>query len=118
MVQHLFRIICSFLRQNLKTLQHKIRTFSTYYLNGCRPYFKWDDSNKQHRPGIVIGQDGKIIYICYGSRYTRVSAYHIIKLSEEFVNTNLEAVLLLNLLIPHKNNDPDNGEEKNKNAIV
>ena len=75
-----------------KALRCKIQTFSTNYHNDCRVYFKRDDSNKWHVPGITIGQVRKLIYIQYGRSYNRVSANSVIKAGEEFANTNLETV--------------------------
>ena len=44
-------------------------------------------SNKWKGPGIVIGQDGKVVFIRYGSVYVRVSPNRPTKMGEEFRNT-------------------------------
>ena len=68
---------------------------------------------------MIIRQDGKIIYICHGRCYTRVSANHIIKGSQEFANTNLEPVITnksVNTYLKQEDSASDN--EKNKNVNV
>ena len=71
-----------------KALRHKIRTFATVFEQGCRVYYKRDSSNKWKGPGIVCGQDGKIIFIRHGSSIVRVSSNRIIKAGTEFQPTD------------------------------
>ena len=42
--------------------------------------------NKWKGPGVVIEQDGKIIFVCRASIYVRVSANRIMKLNYELKN--------------------------------
>ena len=44
-------------------------------------------SNKWKGPGIVIGQDGKAVFVRHGSVYVRVSSNRLTKMGEEFRNT-------------------------------
>ena len=56
--------------------------------SGCRVYYNRDNSHKRKGPGIVIGQDGKIILIRHGSIYVRVSSNSVVKAGTEFQSTN------------------------------
>ena len=71
-----------------KALRSKMRTFATAFESGCRVYYNRDNSNKCEGPGIVIGQDRKIILIRHGSVYVRVSCDRAIRAGTEFRSTN------------------------------
>ena len=71
-----------------KALRSKIRKFATFFESGCLVYYNRDNSNKRKGPGIVIGQDGKIILIRHGKVYVRVSSNSVVKAGTEFQSTN------------------------------
>ena len=64
-------------------------------------------SNKWKGPGIVIGQDGKVVFVRHGSVYVRVSPNRLTKIGEEFRNTESDNV---------EQHRPCSGSEK-KNVI-
>lgn len=67
--------------QKLKlALKSKIRTSSTVYNPGDKVYFKREKDEKWHGPGKVIFQDGKVIFVRYGSTFVRVSANRLVKM--------------------------------------
>ena len=66
-----------------RVLRYKIRANSEKYESGDKVFYKRENSNQCKGPGFVIGQDGKIIFVCHGSIYVRVSANRIMKLNDE-----------------------------------
>ena len=67
-----------------RALRHKLRSCSINLQQGDRVFYKRQDSNKWRGPGIVIGRDGKVIFVRHGSVYVRVSMNRILKAGEEF----------------------------------
>ena len=66
--------------QKLKlALKSKIRTSNTIYNPGDSVYFKRERDEKWYGPGKVIFQDGKVIFVRYGSTFVRVSANRLTK---------------------------------------
>ena len=63
-------------------LEAKVRTNNQTYVTGDRVYFKRAGYNKWFN-GRVVCQDGKIIFVRYGSYLYRVSANRIIKAGTE-----------------------------------
>ena len=62
-----------------RALCNKICAITASFDQGDKVYFKWDRGNKWKGPAIVIGQDGKMIFVRHGSIYFRISANRIIK---------------------------------------
>ena len=50
-----------------RALRSKIRVSSEKFKPGDKVYYKREVSNKWKGPGIVIGQDGKVVFIRHGS---------------------------------------------------
>lgn len=71
-----------------RALRNKLRSHSNYFTNGDKVYYKREDSVKWKGPGVVIGQDGKVILVRHGSTYVRVSANQILKAGEEFSSSS------------------------------
>lgn len=71
-----------------RALRNKLRSHSNYFTNGDKVYYKREDSVKWKGPGVVIGQDGKVILVRHGSTYVRVSANRILKAGEEFSSSS------------------------------
>ena len=69
-----------------RALRSKIRVSSEKFKPGDKVYYKREMSNKWMGPGIVIGQDGKVVFIRHGSVYVRVSPKRLTKMGEEFRN--------------------------------
>ena len=67
-----------------RALRHKIRTSGEYYQHGDRVYYKRDDDHRWKGPGIVIGQDGKVVFVRHGSMYVRVPPCRLIRCGSEF----------------------------------
>jgi len=67
-----------------RALRHKIRAQSECFQQGDRVYYKRQESNKWKGPGVVIGQDGKVILVRHGSIYVHVSSNRILKVGDEF----------------------------------
>ena len=67
-----------------RALRHNIRESTVYDVeNGQEVYYKRNDSNKWHGPGVVIGRDGKQILVKHGGVYVRVHSYRLRKLPIE-----------------------------------
>ena len=67
-----------------RALRHKIRASGEYYQHGDRVYYKRDDDHRWKGPGIVIGQDGKVVFVRHGSIYVRVPPCRLIRCGSEF----------------------------------
>lgn len=65
-------------------LRHKIRASGECFQQGDRVYYKRDDDLKWKGPGIVIGQDGKVVFVGHGSIYVRVHPCRLIRCGPEF----------------------------------
>ena len=83
-------------------LESKVRTNNQTYTTGDRIYFKRAGYNKWFN-GRVVCQDGKIIFVRYGSFLYRVSANRIIKAGTELSKT-----------LELQENGEDNSEQKNQ----
>jgi len=68
----------------LRALRHKIRAQCESFQQGDCVYYKHQKSNKWKGPGVVIGQDGKVILVRHGSIYVHVSSNRILKVGDEF----------------------------------
>ena len=114
-----------------RALRYKIGANSENYESGDKVLYKRENSNKWKGPGFIIGQDGKIIFVCHGGIYVRVSASWIIKLNHEVkippveniskINSQLAQSLQLSLQkkIRKINQDDDEvGEEDNQENIT
>lgn len=62
-----------------RALRHKIRASGECFQHGDRVYYKRDDDNKWKGPGVVIGQDGKVVFVRHGSIYVRVHPCRLIR---------------------------------------
>ena len=90
-----------------RALNHNIRTYSdTKYLLGDSAYIKRANEKRWRGPGKVLGQDGQLVLIKYGSNHVRVHPCRI--------------TLDQNVTIPLKDtitNDNDNFEQQTFNKL-
>ena len=67
-----------------RALRHQVRATNDHFETGNKVYYKRDDSPKWKGPGMVIGQDGKVVFVRHGSTYARVSPCRLLKVGNEF----------------------------------
>ena len=72
------------------SLDSKNRTFDASYENGDIVWYKRDRDGKWRGPGKVVIQDGKIIFVCHGATYVRLSANRLIKVGKQFEDQERE----------------------------
>ena len=67
-----------------RALKHKVRMSNEFFCSrDNKVFFKRDDCNQYRGPGIIIAQDGKIVFIRYGEQLVRVASCRLVKLSNE-----------------------------------
>ena len=70
-----------------RALRSNIRnTSSDNLVNGDKVFYKRNDDNEWHGPGIVIGRDGKQVMVRHGGTYVRV---HVCRLNRSPDSTNV-----------------------------
>jgi hypothetical protein len=64
-----------------RALRKQIRPSGYRYQKGDRVYYKRPDVEKWKGPGVVIGQDGPLVFVRHGGICVRVHQYRISKTS-------------------------------------
>lgn len=64
-----------------RALRKQIRSIGNQYQKGDHVYYKHPDSEKWKRPGVVIGQDGPVVFVRHGGICVRVHQCRISKTS-------------------------------------
>ena len=67
-----------------RALRSKIRASETFFQPGDRDYYKREGQEKWLRPGKVVFQDGKVIFVRHGSVFVRVSANRLVPAVKQF----------------------------------
>ena len=65
-----------------RALRHQVRPSGKYFGQGELVYFKRDDDKEWKGPGTVIGQDGKVVILRYGSFVVRVHASRVTEVNK------------------------------------
>lgn len=94
-----------------RALRHKVRANSEHFDTGCKVYYKRDDSNKWRGPGVVIGQDRKIVFVRHGNVYVRVSINRLMKCGQELANAEKAAISENQPASDFRKEKPDDCEE-------
>ena len=74
-----------------RALRHRVRVNEQVFQPGDRVYYKREGRNKWLGPAIVIGQEGKVVFLKHGGYLVRVSPNRLIK-TENVVEGQLESL--------------------------
>ena len=67
-----------------RALRGKVTACEQVFENGDKVFYKRDKSERWLGPGIVVFQDGKVVFVRHGGVFVRVSPNRLIKAGEEF----------------------------------
>ena len=71
-----------------RALRHRVRANLEHYMTGDKVYFKREDSNRWHGPGIVIGQERQVVFVRHGGVYVRVPTCRLKKTKSVVISPN------------------------------
>lgn len=98
-----------------RALRKQTRNYDNY-ITGDIVYYKRDDSNEWKGPGVVIGQDGVVVFVRHGGSYIRVHKCRLTKLSCELSDLNEHMELSIDSSIDEQSaNDNKNSTHEDVN---